>query len=89
MTFLFIFVLLTYVQLYNSCLRVLCGKMEGKKDEICRVLKEAYDSHCGTREYYTHLPTPKRIKISDLYQRAGCSSSQGPLVAYPYFNLYD
>ena len=76
------------MQLYNSCLRVLCGKMEGKKDEICRVLKEAYNSRCGTWDYYTHLPTPKRIKISDIYQRAGCSSSQGPLLALPYVPHY-
>lgn len=79
-----IFFLLACVQLYTSCLRVLCGKMEGKKDQTCRVLKEAYNSRCGTWDYYYFsLPKPERIKISEIYQRAGCSSSQGPLIALP------
>ena len=93
MFILLIFVLLTCVQLYSSCLRVLCGQMEGKKDDICRVLTKAYTSRCGTRYVtFTNYPRwdPDRKKLVDIYRLAGCTevTVTTPSPSSPYSAFY-
>ena len=87
---LFIYAL-TCVQLYTSCLRVLCGRLEEKKDETCRILKQADESRCGTYVDYWYSYYRRRnsnsMSISALIRMAGCPGVLLPPPPPPGLNV--
>ena len=70
---------LTSVQLYTSCLRVMCGRLAGKLDETCRTLQEALDVGCDTHSGwsdYTLNRLHRGVTIGDILQMAGCPPAE-------------
>ena len=73
--FAYCFYSLCCAQLYSSCLRVMCGRVEDRLDEICQTLQQALDVGCDTRSGFLARITdasPKVTEIADLLQMAGC-----------------
>ena len=68
-------------QLYSSCLRVMCGRVEDRLDEICQTLQQALDVGCDTRSdffpsvIHVQQNDPKVTEIADLLQMAGCPAA--------------